>query len=125
MRKALSLVLILALSLLPIPPAYANDCGGTLISVDEEQITVSSTAVGFSAAKISTSTYKVVYAYVGVSSTAIRFYDTGEAPTTDAGIVVAASTYIGVCGVTNVSQFKAIRDTGSDSVLDVIYYRAE
>lgn len=124
--KYLRILLSLTLILLPFPAPAATECiPGTLVAMGDEQITVSTTAIGFTAAEISTSTAKAVYAYVAVQTNAVRYLDTGNNPTAGVGIPAAAGAFIGVCGVTNVANFKAIRSGGADATLDVIYYRAE
>lgn len=127
-RLATTLMVVLALMLPPIVPvAHAQACVGLstqLTPMDFETITVSTVAIGFTASKISTATAKASYAFFTLETADIRYRVDGVDPTAAVGHA-ATSTVPGyfVCGITAVSQFRAIRSGGSDSTMRVTYFK--
>lgn len=122
--------LVIAAFLLPYmaPPVSAQMGGscalGTLVPMGYEEIAVSSTAIGFTAATIQTSTASANFAYVYVGSNSIRWRDDGSNPTAAVGQPAAAGERLQVCGKKAVGAIKFIRQS-ADATLFVSYYRGE
>jgi len=91
-----------------------------------EQITVSTSGIGFTATKYAPAGQTPAdLAIVTVESQAIRYRDDGVAPTTSVGHTVAAASTITVCGFQSIKTVLFIRDDASDATLNVSYYRAQ
>lgn len=95
-----------------------------LVPTGTERITVSTTAIGFTAAKIPPSAKKVIMAKCKVEGATIRIND---ATTPTAGGAEGSQAYdIGgefeVIGAKSLADFKAIRRDSADAQLQVIYY---
>ena len=122
-RGFAALVIVLAWPF--APPVQAQSGGacpgiGTVTPLATETIAVSSTAVPFTAAKISSSTRSASMA-IGYTTAAIRYWDDGSTPTATVGMPVAASERFQVCGVAAIRAFLMIRQSGDASV-SVSYY---
>lgn len=113
---------ILAIFLLA-PAAYAEEGS---VSTGFEQITVSSTAVGLTAAN-----YDITGADLGrrtkrvvcsVESNDIRFRVDGTSPTASVGYPVTSGSQIVIDKPNDISNFKAIRQS-ADATLSCIYWR--
>lgn len=90
-----------------------------------EQITVSTTSIGFTAANYApTGSSPADLAVVDVETNAIRYRVDGLAPTASVGAPVAAATSFTVCGAANIARIRFIRQT-ADATLSVNYYRGE
>jgi intracellular sulfur oxidation DsrE/DsrF family protein len=89
-----------------------------------ETITVSSAAVGFTAAKYTTATSNALMAVALVENDAIRFWDDTQTPTASVGRKVAAGVEFQVCGVLSIRQFRMIR-VATDATVTVSYYKGE
>ena len=88
-----------------------------------EQITVSSTSIGFTSSKYAPSGESPAdMAIVTIETNAIRYRDDGLAPTASVGQLVSSSTSLTVCGLNSIKTVRFIRVT-SDATLDVSYYR--
>ena len=127
MRKILraGLLVLLAFTAAPRVKAGPNGCttDGTLVPMGDEQIAVSSTAIGFTAAKIAPSGGpQAVYAIFSVETNAIRYRDNGLAPTASVGLPMASGSNWTVCGVTTISRALFIRQS-ADATVSVSYYR--
>lgn len=127
--RGLVALVVLALLALPGPLVYAqggNACNGlgTLVPMSFEEITVSTTAVGFTSSKIQTSTATAVYAYWYVDTNAVRWREDGVDPTASVGIPAAASTYGQTCGALAVRQMRFIRQS-ADATIRVAYSKGE
>ena len=120
------LVAILALASASYAHAAPGGCGQQntpyLTAIASEQITVSSTALSFTAAKYTAGDSKPMLAVVAVQSFGIRSLDTGGVPTASVGMPWAAASAFSVCGESNIKAFRMIRQT-SDAVVDVTYYK--
>lgn len=81
-----------------------------------EKITVSSTALGFTAATVS----GALRAYCSVEDDSVRF-NIQALPTSTAGVLVAAGSYIEVCAA-DIPRFLVIRVT-ADAELNCLYQR--
>lgn len=93
---------------------------------DYETITVSSTAIGFTAGKILLNLAggahkRAIAAIVSAETQPMRFTINGTTPTTTVGHLMAAGDYYTIQGEANVAAFKAIR-TGTDGTLQVTYF---
>jgi len=127
--RGLAALVALALLALPGPLVYAqggNACNGlgTLVPMGFEEITVSSTAVGFTPSKIQTATATAVYAYWYVDTNAVRWREDGVDPTATVGIPAAASTYGQTCGILAVRQMRFIRQS-ADATIRVAFSKGE
>lgn len=120
--------LALVLLLLPPVPVLAQRGGacalGTLVPMGYEEITVSTTAIGFTSATVATATASASYAYVYVGTNSIRWRDDGVNPTAAVGQPAAAADRVEVCGVKAVRTIKFIRQS-ADATLFVSYYKGE
>lgn len=90
------------------------------VSSDSERITVSTAAVGFTAAKVTTRTHS---AFCRVETAAIRI-NTKNTPTaggTEGSPLMNDGDVFTVLGRTDLLAFRAIRQGGTDAVLHVIY----
>lgn len=119
----------LLLVFLPVAPLLADTCNTgspvVMVPMPGEAITVSNTAIGFTAAKISIAgTGTAIMAVCAVESNAIRTRDDATDPTAGVGTAWAVGDKFFVCGKVAVSQFKAIRQS-ADATLFCIYYRGE
>jgi hypothetical protein len=79
----------------------------------EEALTVSTTAVGFTAATYGGADFAHVY----VDTADIRVFFGGGTPTASAGIPASAGDEIILESKDEVSRFRAIREGGTDAVL--------
>lgn len=125
MRKTLLLLVVLALSLASQTNAGPGGCtnDGSLAPINFEQITVSSTALGFTVAKFEPPGTKAAdLAVVNVEAFAVRYRVDGLNPTASVGQPAAADTAMTVCGTLNIRAIRFIRQT-SDATLSVHYYR--
>ena len=120
MRRVLFALLALAASALPASAACPNSQG--FMAYAFETITVSSTALGFTAATFDTGGGAPLAALVTVESQPIRFRADAASPTTTVGHPASAGQMIDVCGEGNVRRFRMIR-TGTDSTVTVTYFR--
>lgn len=89
-----------------------------------EQITVSNTAVGFTAATIGTSSSfnQAIVAVITVETNAIRFRDDGPDPTSTVGMPAGVLSQTIICGRQALLNAKFIRAT-ADALISVSYYR--
>lgn len=93
---------------------------------DNEQITVSSTAIGFTASKVkheSNDNIHPILASFSISDADIRIQLDGTDPTSTTGYLARSGTSIEITGESDIRNFKAIRDDSTDAVLDVIYFK--
>lgn len=91
-----------------------------------ERITVSSTAIGFTAAtyKPTSGDFKGIPANIArftVESADIRYRQDGTDPTTSIGKVIYETGGDDIIGSQNIKNFSAIRDGGTDATIDVEY----
>lgn len=98
---------------------------------DWEPITVSTTAVGLSTAKVknlapSTGTGGVqAEVIISVASNNIRWLKNGDDPTATTGALLVAGAYVILDNYYDAANFKAIRDTGaSGDAIITVQYRA-
>lgn len=95
-----------------------------------EKLTVSTTAVGFTAAelKVATaglSTDVAVEALVSTEDAPIRFTLDGTTPVdaSDTGHILATGDSMILSGTDALTKFRAVRNGGSDAVVNVTYFR--
>ena len=99
--------------------------GKELKSFEFEKLTISNTALGFTAATlIETNKENAVRAVVTVESKSIRYRTDGSDPTTTTGHLVYTGGMIVIEGKTNLERFRAIRVT-DDATIQVTYQRYE
>lgn len=126
MKRVIVALLLLFVVVVPIPKVEAQAGGacpgiGTVTPMGYEAITVSSTAVGFTATVIVTSSRSAVVAECFIVTDAIRYRDDGTAPTAAIGMPVAVSTPFQVCGQLAVRNLRMIRQT-TDATAHCSYY---
>lgn len=128
MKKLILSVLLVLTLLVPQVEAQSNGVGacpfsaGSLVSAYQEMITVSNTAVGFTASTYKpTSGLPAVCALVVVNTNSISWWPTGSTPTAAIGVLQATATSFSV-GSQDMAKFLMIRATGSDSLVAVIYF---
>jgi hypothetical protein len=81
----------------------------------KEKITIADTAIGFTAATLVTDDQVQASFCMGVLEGAqVRFYVTGDTPTSTTGTPLEVGSVLTISGYTNLKQFKAIR-TGTVS----------
>ena len=89
-----------------------------------ESITVSTSAVGFTAAQINpANAQRAERAFITVEGAAIRFRMDGNSPTSSEGHLLLANSSCVLSGQNALAKFKAIRDGGTDGTLKVTYSR--
>lgn len=128
--RGLTALVVAALLLWPLVlpvSAQGNVCPGiTAVAPmgDGDTITVSSTAVGFAAADISTTGRSASVAVGYVATDAVRYWDNGQTPTATVGMYVGVNTGFVVCGVKAIRDFRMIRVT-NDASVTVSFYGGE
>ena len=89
-----------------------------------ESITVSTTAVGFTAAQLNpANAQRAERAFITVEGAAIRFRIDGTDPTSSEGHLVLANSSFVLSGHNALANFRAIRDGGTDGTAKVTYSR--
>lgn len=89
---------------------------------DYEEITVSTAAVGLTAAKVRANP-PMKAAEILVTGAGIAYRKDGTDPTSTVGVTVSANGTISLEHPNDMSRFKAIRTGGSDALLRVEYLR--
>lgn len=70
------------------------------------------------------SAQRVKGAKIVVEAQSLRYTEDGTDPVaTTTGVLAAAGTVIALKGLGAIRRFKAIREGGSDSTIEVVYYR--
>jgi len=91
---------------------------------DFETITVSTTAVGLTGAKVQPSdAAPAKAAYMTVAGADIRYRYDGTDPTASVGHLLKDGNAIRLAGVNNLRNFNAIRDAAVDATLTVTFER--
>ena len=115
-------------------PALAQDCHllpvrglipPELITLDDEVITVTATPIGFTTSKTIQTSGTAIVAVAQVQDASVTFRTTGGTPTATATITIAATNTFTVCGLTDIANFLAVRATGSNGTLRVVYFKAK
>lgn len=94
-----------------------------------EAITVSTTAIGFTAATYTKKAKRAVCLLEGTAAKGMRYRTDGTDPTATVGMLIypGVSTYgtgpvmFAIDGIKDISRFKAIRDNDTDCTLHVHY----
>lgn len=117
---------VLALVALALPPrieAQQTDTVPEGTAFAFEAITVSTTAIGFTAATISpTNAPGAKSAFCSVEAQPIRYRLSGT-PSAGSGHPKLAATDLTVVGINNMLTFRAIRSGGTDATLSCTYFR--
>lgn len=127
-RWTLGLVLVTGL-LVGLSGAVSHGQQTTVLPIGDafafEQLTVSTAAVPFTVATYApTGGIPAKAAYVTVETQPIRYkFSGGTAPSSSVGHLGAASGWFVVVGSTNVANFRMIRQSSSDSTVNVTYLR--
>jgi hypothetical protein len=122
----LTAVLLATLGLTGSSKAGPGGCTneGSLFPFAFETITVSTTALGFTAATLEPAGARPAdLAVVTVESNAVRYRADGLNPTATVGHVAAADASLSVCGTHAIRRIRFIRKDAADSTLSVSYYR--
>ena len=120
-------VLFLVLLLATLPGAataqVVSGCPGTtrLVAYAHEAITVSSTALTFTTATMLPTGVNPVAIKITVETDAIRYLDTGTAPTDSTGHQSDPGEVLWVCG-SSIGRFQMIRKT-NNATARVTFYR--
>jgi hypothetical protein len=122
---------LVALLLLATVPGQAGPggCGkeDTLSPIPGsfEQIVVSTTALGFSAAKFAPDgdPPAAILAVLTVETSDVRFRADGLNPTAAVGDRISAGGALTVCGTLTIRRIRFIREDAADATLSVTYYR--
>lgn len=111
---------LLVLAFAPDATAQCYPTTADLIPFAKESLTVSSSALGLTAATYT----NAASAIMTVGAQPIRVWFDGSTPTSTVGHYFVANTQITVCGVT-ISRIRFILDTGAggDATLSVTYSR--
>ena len=89
-----------------------------------ESITVSTIAIGFTAAQLNpANAQRAERAFITVEGAAIRFRIDGTDPTSSEGHLVLANSSFVLSGQNALANFRAIRDGGTDGTAKVTYSR--
>lgn len=128
-RVLLALLLLGTLVSSPSPVvAQSGGCSGQTrmgVPFATEQLTVGATAVTLTLATFKPGTDARNWARYAVFSTetnTLRFLVTGATPTASVGHLVPAGAFVTVCGLTALTNFKAIRVT-ADVPTQVTYFK--
>lgn len=127
-KALLAPLTIVALICAPVPTVEAQNttqCNtANLSAFASETITVSTSAVGLTAATYNPGNGQnpASAALVAVNTNNLRAWFDGSAPTTSAGIIVAAGQSFVVCGIPGLQKLKMIRDDASDVEVAVQYF---
>ena len=90
---------------------------------DTESITVSNTAIGFTAGTISPGDGAIpVKAVFTVETAQIRFTVDGTTPTASIGLLVQIGDIITINGQSDINAFRAIRVTSTDATIQPVYF---
>lgn len=93
-----------------------------LVTFAFQQITVSTTAIGFTTATYSPGTKgTALLATVIVETAGVRYRKDGTAPTSSVGMPLAAGDVLYVWGSVDIKNIKFIRTSGSDATISVEY----
>ena len=115
-------------------PALAQDCHllpvrglipPELVTLDDEVISVTATPVGFTTSKTIQTAGTAILAVAQVQDASITFRTTGGTPTATATITITATNTFVVCGLTDIANFLAVRTTGTNGTLRVVYFKTK
>jgi hypothetical protein len=122
-RKLLLLAFVLWAGVAEAQSICSGYINTGLVPMGYEAITVSSTAIGFTAGTIDTGTRQAVVAVATLETDSIRIRVDGGLPTSSVGQLVTQASNVGitVCGTTAIKAFRAIR-TSTDASLKVTYF---
>ncbi len=123
MSKKLGLIaVILVVSLSSV--RAQNNTTRYYTAFDYENVTVSNTAIGFTAAK-ATAANSVIFT-IGCSSgttCTIKFTTNGTTPTTSIGLQGNYADSVTIYNTDNIRAFRAIRGTSTDAVINVQFLK--
>jgi hypothetical protein len=124
-RTCLGLLLLGAFLLLRA--AHAQTCPGMTVQATpfaEEAVTVSSTAIGLTAATYQTAASVATLATIQVQNAPVSVRVVG-APTTSDGRFMASWSSFTICGLDSIAAFRAIRLSSTNARLWVSYYKSK
>lgn len=117
----------LALLALSLPSLSQAQCPGqqtAMVWMADELKTVSSTATGLTAGVYKSGGVTASMAVIQVQQAPV-VYRNGANPTASVGGPLPLGSSFPICGLDSIQVFKAIRQTATDSVLFVNYYRTK
>lgn len=123
--RRLALAGLLALALSSQTQAGPGGCtvAGQLQPMGFEQITVSSSSIGFtSTVAFPAGGPQADLAQFTIATSAATYRDDGTAPTATIGYPIAVGNSYSVCGLTAIKAARFIR-VSADGTLNVLYYR--
>jgi hypothetical protein len=124
MQRILWCLLTLALLCPVLSHAQCPGQTAQLVWLADELKPVSSTATPLTAASYQTGGYAAQLAVVQVQLAPV-VYRLGTNPTAAVGGPLPLGASFPICGLDNIKAFKAIRQTSTDSLLFVNYYRSK
>ena len=95
---------------------------GKLVAYDKEEITVSTTAIGLTAANLLTEP-KPKEVYIQCESASLRYFYDGSTPTSSSGYLMVPRDTIRIKGTVNMGNILFIRSSSTDAKLTVTYER--
>lgn len=93
---------------------------GKLFGYDKEEITVAATAIGLTAAKLTT-TPKPKEAFIQCETAQVRYYYDGSTPTSSSGILLNPFDTVRIKGYSNLNNILFIRTGATSGKLTVVY----
>jgi len=125
MKKWFALLILFTALTLPFTLS-AQECivGNVkgIVPLDHEELTITNSALGFTAGTIQQSAGNAAVAVITVEDDAIRFWMDGTTPTSSSGHLAAADTGFTICGLNSIKNFLAIRVT-TDAALKISYFK--
>lgn len=126
MKKLFFLIFFVAVLGLPFV-ASAQECivGNVkgIDPLDHEELTISNSALGFTAGTIQQAAGNAAVAVVTVETDQIRYWVDGSTPTISSGHLAEAGTSFTVCGLNSIKNFLAIRVT-LDAAIKASFFKA-
>lgn len=121
-RKRIALFLVALFVAVPLLIG-AQMTTATRYSFDDEMLTVGTAAIALTPAKVDPTGIRAESVFITVEDASIRYWASGNTPTTSQGHLVPSGSSLELHGHSNLTKFKAIRATGSDAKIAVSYLR--
>jgi len=125
MKNLLVLLILFVVLALPFV-ANGQECiAGNVKGIDpldHEELTISNSALGFTAGTIQQAAGNAAIAVVTVETDSVRYWLDGTTPTSSSGHLAPADTAFTICGLNSIKNFLAIRVT-LDASLKVSFFK--
>ena len=95
----------------------------TRYSFDDEMLTVGATVIALTPAKINPTGIRTESVFITVEDASIRYWASGNTPTSNEGHLVLVGSSLELHGHSNLSNFKAIRASGTNAKIAISYLR--